>query len=263
MAELRRSPGFVRLVEVMGTVFSVCVRDSDLDPEAIDDVIGWWQHVDATFSPFRPDSHVSRLNRGELGAADLAEQMNEVISLCRLAEEATVGYFDAWQSGAFDPCGVVKGWSIELASAMLAAAGSANHCINGGGDIRCMGEPEPGRLWRVGVANPMRPRGLAATIEVGDGAVATSGRAERGDQVVDPHSGVPVRSLASVTVVGPDLTWADAYATAAFAMGPDACAWLRQLEGHQGLVVSADGRVKPTPGLIEARRPQTRTRSLT
>jgi thiamine biosynthesis lipoprotein len=247
----------------MGTVFSVCVRDPDLDPEAIEDVIRWWHSVDATFSPFRPDSDVSRLNRAQLGAADLAEQMNEVISLCRLAEEATAGYFDAWQSGAFDPCGLVKGWSIELASAMLAAAGSANHCINGGGDIRCMGEPEPGRLWRVGVANPLGPRVFSATIEVGDGAVATSGRAQRGDHVVDPHSGLPVRSLASVTVVGPDLTWADAYATAAFAMGPDAWAWLRQLEGHQGLVVSADGRVKPTPGLIEARRPQTRTRSLT
>jgi thiamine biosynthesis lipoprotein len=263
MAELRRSPGFARVVEVMGTVFSICVRGPDLDPEAIEDVIRWWYYVDATFSPFRPDSYVSRLNRAELGAADLAEQMNQVISLCRLAEEATGGYFDAWQSGAFDPCGLVKGWSIEVASAMLAASGSANHCINGGGDIRCVGQPEPGRLWRVGIANPLWPRELAATIEVGDRAVATSGRAERGDHVVDPHSGLPVRSLASVTVVGPDLTWADAHATAAFAMGPGAWAWLRQLAGHQGLVVSADGRVKVTPGLIEARRPQTRTRSPT
>ena len=45
-----------------------------------------------------------------------------------------------------------------------------------------------------------------------------------------------------MTVVAPDLTWADIDATAAFALGPDALAWLRGRPGRSGLVVWADGR---------------------
>jgi thiamine biosynthesis lipoprotein len=249
MAERASPPGFVRVVETMGTVFSVCVRDAHLGPEVVDHIAAWWHWVDATFSPFRADSQVSRLNRQELDVADLSEQLREVMRLCHAAKTATGGYFDAQSSGQFDPCGLVKGWSIEVASALLTAAGSANHCINGGGDVRCVGQPEPGRPWRVGIANPLQRGALAATIEVGDGAVATSGTAERGLHVLNPYTGQPASAAASVTVVGPDPTWADAYATAAFAMGYEACAWLCELADHEGLVIFADGTVEATPGL--------------
>jgi thiamine biosynthesis lipoprotein len=249
MAERAGPPGFVRVVETIGTVFSVCVREAHLDPRLIEKIAGWWQWVDATFSPFRADSQVSRLNRQTLDPAADTEQLREVIRLCHAAKTATGGYFDAQSSGQFDPCGLVKGWSIEIASALLTAAGSANHCINGGGDVRCVGQPEPGRPWRVGIANPLQGGALAATIEVGDGAVATSGTAERGYHVLNPYTGQPASAAASVTVVGPDLTWADAYATAAFAMGYEACAWLCELADHEGLVIFADGTVEATPGL--------------
>ena len=51
-------------------------------------------------------------------------------------------------------------------------------------------------------------------------AVATSGAYERGDHVRDPFTGLPASGVLSITVVGPSLTFADAYATAALAMGP-------------------------------------------
>lgn len=44
-----------------------------------------------------------------------------------------------------------------------------------------------------------------------------------------------------MTVVAPDLTWADIDATAAFAQGPAASTWLRTRAGRSGLVVWADG----------------------
>ena len=56
-------------------------------------------------------------------------------------------------------------------------------------------------------------------LELRDGAVATSGAYERGQHIVDPRTGRPPRGVLSVTVVGPDLGTADAYATAAFALG--------------------------------------------
>src|SRR5436190_1715826 len=52
---------------------------------------------------------------------------------------------------------------------------------------------------------PARARPRCAVLSLGDGAVATSGTAERGAHVFDPHTGRAALDLASVTVLGPDL----------------------------------------------------------
>jgi thiamine biosynthesis lipoprotein len=74
-----------------------------------------------------------------------------------------------------------------------------------------------------------------------DLAVATTGTYERGWHVLDPRTGQPARALRSVTVVGPDLGIADAYATAALAMGLPGLEWLARLPGHEAGVVTEDG----------------------
>jgi thiamine biosynthesis lipoprotein len=79
--------------------------------------------------------------------------------------------------------------------------------------------------------------------------VATSGAYERGAHIVDPRSGRPPKGVLSVTVAGPDLGTADAYATAAFAMGLDGPAWTATLGDYAALTILADGRVFSTPGL--------------
>jgi thiamine biosynthesis lipoprotein len=161
----------------------------------------------------------------------------------------TDGYFDVRADhGWLDPSGLVKGWSVERASALLARAGSANHCINAAGDVRVRGEAEAGRPWQIGVLHPQHPDALTAVVAVTDAAVATSGTYERGLHVFDPHTFLPADALASVTVVGPDLTFADAYATAALARGLAAPAWLSSLSGHEAYVVDAGGHVWSTPG---------------
>ena len=63
---------------------------------------------------------------------------------------------------------------------------------------------------------------------VGPAAVATSATYERGAHIVDPRTGQPTTDLASVTVVGPDLTIVDAFATAIFVMGLPGLQWLDQ-----------------------------------
>ena len=45
-----------------------------------------------------------------------------------------------------------------------------------------------------------------------------------------------------------DLGTADAYATAAFAMGPAAAEWTASLPGYEALVILADGLMVWTPG---------------
>ncbi|MEO3854439.1 FAD:protein FMN transferase [Acrocarpospora sp. B8E8] len=131
-------------------------------------------------------------------------------------------------------------------------SGALRHCVNGGGDVRLGSAPEPGRSWRVGIAHPLRPGDLLAVVEGCDLAVATSGVAERGPHIIDPHTGRPALELASITLVGDDLTTVDAYATAAFAMGDDARDWVRATPGVEALAVTASGRTWRTKGFPAA-----------
>src|SRR5207237_9414561 len=108
-------------------------------------------------------------------------------------------------------------------------------------DVRVRGRPGPGRPWHVGISHPLHPGAFTAVVALTDGAVATSGTAERGLHVFDPHTGRPAAELASVTIVGPSLALADAYATAALAMGAAAPAWLASLEGYESYAVDAEG----------------------
>ena len=82
-----------------------------------------------------------------------------------------------------------------------------------------------GGPWRVGVQHPRERDRLAAVLSLTDAAVATSGAYERGEHIVDPLTGRPPSGALAVTVLGRDLATADAYATAAFAMGERGPAW--------------------------------------
>jgi thiamine biosynthesis lipoprotein len=180
--------------------------------------------------------------------------MRHVLDACANLWRDTDGYFDANAAGPLDPSGYVKGWSIEVASARLAAAGSTNHCLNAGGDIRMRGTNADGAPWRVGIRHPWHADKLSWVLALTDGAVATSGSYERGEHVINPRTGKPARGLRSVTVVGRDLALADAYATAALAMGEAGISWLAKLgaDGYESAVVTDDGRAFSSNGLPAA-----------
>jgi thiamine biosynthesis lipoprotein len=241
--------GLHRVEHVMGTTFSIDVRDADLHPEVLDAVVGWWRWVDRTFSTYRSDSEISRLAGRTLRLADCSAEVAEVLDLCALARRETDGWFDAGYAGGLDPTGLVKGWSLDVASRMLVAAGSAVHCLNGGGDIRCVGRPEASRGWRVAVSDPHDRTRVLAVLDVADAAVATSGTAERGSHVVDPFTGRPTAGVRSVTVLCAEATRADVLATAALAMGDAALPWLGRLPDVEAAVVAPGGRCEATAGL--------------
>jgi thiamine biosynthesis lipoprotein len=67
--------------------------------------------------------------------------------------------------------------------------------------------------------------------------------------VWDPHTGRPPSGILSVTIVGRVLATADAYATAAFAMGPElAPHWTARLEGYEAMTILSDETVFKTGG---------------
>jgi thiamine biosynthesis lipoprotein len=230
----------------MGTVVSFDVPG--WADQVLRRAVQWLHWVDATFSPYRDDSDVSRFGRGSVTLAECAPELAEVLAACAEISAVSGGYFTVRPGGRFDPSGYVKGWAIERAAAMLTAAGSAEHSVNGGGDIQCVGDRGPGQPWRVGIAHPLRPGSLALVVSGHDFAVATSGVAERGAHIVNPHTGQPAIGLASITVVGAKLAATDAYATAAFAMGPAGRDWVESQDGYEAFAVTPGGEAWQTSG---------------
>jgi FAD:protein FMN transferase len=240
-----------RVEHVMGMPVVVDVRDEEVGDAAVDRVFDWLRFVDATFSTYKDESEISRLNRGELALADAHETMREVLERCEELRRETDGYFDvrAPIAGSIDPSGLVKGWAVDRAGAVLDGCGARNYAVNAGGDMVLRGAALPDDRWRVGIQHPRLRDRIAKVVEANDLAVATSGAYARGEHVVDPHTARPPVGVLSVTIAGPQLATADAYATAAFAMGESGPAWTARLpDGYSALTILADDRVLSTPG---------------
>lgn len=219
---------------------------------ALDSAISWLHEVDERFSPFLAESDVSRLAYGRLLEAEAHPDVRAVLEMCDELTVDSMGAFDAraWRPDRrLDPSGFVKGWSVQHAADLLVAAGLRSFAINAGGDIVARGRPTAFEAWRDGVRHPDRADPVAGVLSGTDRAVATSGAYERGDHIRDPRTGHAPNDLRSVTVVGPSLTWADAYATTAFVMGADGLGWVAGHPGYDAYAITQDDRVVWTEGI--------------
>jgi len=144
---------------------------------------------------------------------------------CTRGEE---GWSLATAGMSLDLGGIAKGYAVDRAADRLAAVTGA--ClVNVGGDLAVRGS-RPGRPgWIIGIQDPREPSRLFLELQLpGDRAVATSGDyqrffevdGERYHHILDPRTGRPARGLRSATVVAPSCELADAWATAAFVLGP-------------------------------------------
>jgi thiamine biosynthesis lipoprotein len=232
---------------VMGTTISIDLVDSH-DRSLLGEVVAWFHHVDEVFSPYKETSTVTRIGRGLVADDDpaLTGEVMEVLDRCEELLVESKGVFDVWAMPSpngtrFDPCGFVKGWSVERAAAMLEREGVRDLCINAGGDIALRGRNHEGHPWRLGIRHPDDAALLAMVVQ-GEGplGIATSGTYERGAHLFDPRDGQPVTELASVTVVGPSLADADAYATTLYVMGVEGLAWIDQHPGYAACAITRD-----------------------
>ena len=221
----------------MGMPVTVDVRDEAENPAVLDAVYADLVFVDRTFSPFLPDSAISRINRGELSPDHADPVVRDVLDLCRLYEKLTDGYFSAWFGSRLDPSGLVKGWAIGRAASILDGHGYRNYFVDAAGDIMARGHSGEGRPWRVGIRHPVERDRVARVILASELAIATSGTYEKGSHIYDPHTGRSVDDLLSLTVVGPSVLDADAYATAAFAMGAHGLEFIERLDGYQAYAI--------------------------
>jgi thiamine biosynthesis lipoprotein len=250
----------------MPWMFDIC--DTSVQRAVLREVIDWLHWVDATFSTYRADSQVSRLNRGELAQQELHPDVREVLARCERLRRDTGGYFDISAPyrtgsapaggqggpGSIEPSGLVKGWAIARAAQRLRNGGARNFSVNAGGDALLCGHPDGDDRWRVGIQHPRSAGAIALTLGLSDLAIATSGSYVRGDHIVDPLAGAAPAGLLSVTIVGPDVATADAYATAAFAMGSArARHFCAGLDGYEAVLIREDDTVLTTNGIDRLR----------
>ena len=236
--------------QVMGMPVSVLARvpsaGSDAADAAVQELYASLHEVDRVFSPYKPDSDVSRLGRGEADWDDVSPDVRDVGERCAAARELTGGLFSAdLPDGGWDPSGLVKGWAVERAGERLRSVEGLDWCLNAGGDVLVIcPSAEP---FTIGIQDPHDPGRVVASVARHCGAVATSGTAARGAHLYDPRTGRAVQSRwLSVSVSGASLEYADILATAAFVAGDDWPAVL--LPGYEGLGVLADGNLHATAG---------------
>jgi thiamine biosynthesis lipoprotein len=211
--------------------------------------------VDRVFSTYRADSDVSRVRRGA-SLDEVDTRVRDVADACDAWEIASRGRFTAHAGGPFDPSGYVKGWAVENAARrhlapLIARADVIAAGISAGGDMQLFTSDAADWRWSVGIADPHRPGAILATIDVVNGAVATSGTAERGMHILDPRTGSAATSVASATVVADGLTAADVWATVAVVAGADDLSWVADASTRTGIICSSTGEVRRWTGSTE------------
>lgn len=227
----------------MGTTASIHVNDAittDEFEEVINIARTELERLESIFTVFRPESEISRINAGTLHHLDASAEVIEVLDHCAWLEQASQGAFSIRRSrtsNEINPSGFVKGWAGERTSNMLRSHGLQHFYVGIGGDYALTGGLTDDEPWRIGIVDPRDATQLVGTVDAVSGAIATSGTAERGQHIWDPRTGTAATSFLSVTVVGPQLMWADAYATTVFVMGEDGLEWLRQFPNYNAMPV--------------------------
>lgn len=238
---------YVHHIHTWGTVITCDLRQEGIDEqqarEACSLVEEELERIDTWLSPFRDDSAVTAIRGGTMTAATAPQPVREVIDGCARVTAITGGAFDPWKApGGFDPSGYVKGWGADRAADILVGAGFGNVSVNAAGDVSCRGEASPGLGgWRLGIADPRDRQQVLQAVLVTDAHLATSGRYEQGDHIIDPASGERARGVDSASVICSDGGLADALATALLIQGAAGLTALAPLQAS-ALVVQ-NGRV--------------------
>lgn len=153
---------------------------------------------------------------------------------------------------------IAKGRVVDAATAVLKSGGFDNILVEAGGDLLANGNRADGSPWRVGIANPRQSTetDILSVLPVAGQAVATSGDYMNSftsdfslHHIVDPRTGVSPANLASVTVVAPTATAADALSTAVMVMGSAAgLSLLNTLPQVEALAITKDMQMHQTTG---------------
>ena len=123
--------------------------------------------------------------------------------------------------------GIGKGYAAEMAKRLMIQEGVKSGIVNASGDLTTWGLQPDGKQWTIGIADPNHKNRPFSYLNISNMAVATSGDYEkfvmidgkRYSHTINPHTGLPVTGIKSVTIIAPNAEIADALATPVTVMG--------------------------------------------
>lgn len=234
----------------MGMPVVVEVVDKSVAKDDLDKVFSYFNYVDGKFSTYKPESEISKINSALLKPESASKDTRDVFALSEQTKQLTGGYFNiVTPRGNYDPSGLVKGWAISNAAKILLAAKFKNFYVEAGGDIQTFGYNRRNQKWSVGIKNPFNQSQIVKVVYLSGQGIATSGTYIRGQHIYNPHHpGAAIKSIASLTVIGPNVYEADRFATAAFAMEKEGISFIQSLKGLEGYMIDKDGVATMTSG---------------
>lgn len=236
---------------------------------ALDEALEWSRRTAGLYDPtVGALTEAWGLRRG--GRAPGAVEVREALSRTGAARVRLAGQrLRADPGTSIDLGGIGKGIALDEAATVLQAAGVRAALLDFGGQVLALGAPpdEPG--WIVAIAHPLDRDRPVLALRLARASLATSGNAERAitaggrrhGHLLDPRTGGPVDTDATVSVVATDATAADALATALLVAGPSGAealapvsgaSWVFLVPGPAGVVDCATGGAPWTVALEAA-----------
>lgn len=127
---------------------------------------------------------------------------------------------------------IAKGYGVDAVAQVLTESGMTHYMVEIGGDLVTRGKNPQGEPWRIGIERPViTPGNVQRVVPLTNQGLATSGdyrnyfddNGVRYSHIIDPQTGRPVtHQTTSVTVIAPNATLADGWATAMLVLGEQA-----------------------------------------
>jgi thiamine biosynthesis lipoprotein len=142
--------------------------------------------------------------------------------------------------------GIGKGYAAERAKQVMKLQGVESGVVNASGDLTTWGLQPNGKQWTIAISDPNNSLQAFSYMEISDMAVATSGNYEKFvvingkkySHTIDPHTGLPVSGIKSVTIITTNAEIADAMATPVTIMGINAgMDMINQMKNIEAVIV--------------------------
>ncbi len=148
--------------------------------------------------------------------------------------------------------GIGKGYAAEMAKEVMKKKGVTSGIVNASGDLTTWGTQPDGKPWTVGIVHPDYKGYPFSYMNISDMAVATSGNyqkfvmidGKKYSHTIDPHTGLPVSGIKSVTIISPNAEICDAMATPVMIMGIEhGLHLINQLKQVECLIIDDNNKI--------------------
>lgn len=163
---------------------------------------------------------------------------------------------------ALDVGGIAKGFAADEVRDIFYKHNIKSALIDLGGNIFALGSKEDKTPWKVGIQNPLKPRGeYVGILSVKDKSVVTSGNYERYfmkdgkrfHHIIDPKTGYPSQSkIISATIISDNSIDGDGLSTGVYILGIDkALRIIEEIQGIEAIFITEGKEVYITSGIKE------------